>query len=113
MLAIAYQVAYEATVIWENWYGTAIPALLLSQNASGQVTSTTNEVAKAGIRAGDKLISIDSKRNTAERILTAVLKSKRVGDRLQLTVFSKTAHAVRNVSVRVEPDIPERPGTAD
>ena len=112
VLALVYQIAYMATSIWVNLHETEIPKLSIERDAGGRVRVRSAAATKAGVQPGDTLLTIDGKQDRSQLVLIDDLRTKHVGDLMNLVVRHTNGQTQR-ISLPVERDAAGSPTTGD
>ena len=97
-IALFYQVTYTVEVIRIEAVGTHVGILPFTTH-NESVDAVSKDAEKAGLRSGDRIISINGIQLTGDRDLHEAVKNGHPGDLIALTLVPEGETAVRTVRV--------------
>src|SRR5579885_746812 len=97
-LVLLYQITYTIEVIRLGLAGTRIAAVPFTFDGT-VVQAMSTDAANAGLHTGDRILTVDGRPLTSERVLHEVIRTHKPHELLRLTVTPKAAGAPRSVQI--------------
>jgi sigma-B regulation protein RsbU (phosphoserine phosphatase) len=97
-IALLYQITYTIEVIRIEAVGTRV-AIVPFTSHDEVVDAVSKEAEKAGLRSGDRVLSVNGSRLTGDRNLHEAVRNGHPGDLIALSVIPKGETAARTIRV--------------
>lgn len=111
-IALLYQITYTVEVIRIEAVGTHV-AIVPFTTHDGLIDAASKEAEQAGLRPGDRPVSINGIGVTGDRSLHEAVRNSRPGDFIALTVIPKGGAAAQVIRLPLAPHENNKPSAED